>query len=110
MKDKASDILEANLKNRFDGLNILNEVHEEIKIAINNANINDSKKLLALETIRSEIMAIQSQYKSGLGQRTPTQVIKKEIGPYLVLGLMTGLLVGFLYALTSLAINSSRIK
>jgi len=105
VKDKASHILETNLKNRFDGLDILNEVHDKIKIAINNTNSNDLNKLLALETVRSEIMAIQSQYRSGLGQRTPTQVTKKGISKYLVLGFIGGLFAGLFYAFIFAAIN-----
>jgi hypothetical protein len=96
VKDRASDLLENSLKNRFDGLGVLNEVTDDMKIAL--SSTNDPKTLLALQTVTSEIMAVQSQYRSGLGQRTPTQVTKKSISIFLMIGLFAGLFLGLIYA------------
>jgi hypothetical protein len=103
IKDDASEILESSLKDRFDGLEILNQVHDEMEIAIKSTAENDpknAKKLLALQTVNAEVMAIQSQYRSGLGQRTPTQVSKKGISLFLLIGLLGGLFAGVFYAFT----------
>jgi hypothetical protein len=96
IKDKASDLLENSLKGRFDGLVALNEVADDMKIAVSSAN--EPKVLLALQTVSTEIMTVQSQFKSGLGQRTPTQAKRKSISIFLVIGLLAGLFLGFIYA------------
>lgn len=113
IKDEASEILENSLKDRFDGLEILNQVHDEMEIAIKSTSENDpknSKKLLALETVNAEVMAIQSQYRSGLGQRTATQVLKKGIGIFLLIGIFSGLFLGIFYALTLSAIKRYKVQ
>ena len=102
VKREVLDSLEKNINNRFDGLDILNQVAKDMGLAIKNNSEKDatnSKKMLALQKVYAELVGIANQFSGGIGQRTPVQVAKKGVGLFILMGALGGLFLGLFYAL-----------
>lgn len=101
LKNNIHKKFESLLNNGTNGFILINHVIEEINSETKNnqkQSPEDMRKAMALKVVQSEILSIQSKFKTGLSERTPIQINNNSFIKNLGIGSTIGLIFGLFFS------------